>query len=141
MIINSVVPLIIAKYKSRTYQKDASSKHIKDGLSGDELLVTDPNYNCWLDCIVDERNRLWYFVACGNTLGLFLHMGNMNLTRACLPVFIFKLFGFMFMLPWDCTDAYYNSDYGMMFVMGVLNWIAAVFLAYQQFCEVSVRIN
>lgn len=139
MLAISAITLIIAKLKSRSNHTDVKSKQIKDGLSQDEMILTnDPNYNCWLDCIVDEQNRRWYIMACGNMLGLCLHMGNLNLTRACLPIFVFKVFDFMFLLPWDCTDAYYDSQYGNMFVMGVLYWMVAAFLAYQQFNEVSI---
>ncbi|XP_014249325.1 palmitoyltransferase ZDHHC23 isoform X2 [Cimex lectularius] len=91
-----------------------------------QACILKKNQHCaWLNCCIGQSNHFWYIMFLVSNLSQLLLCSNLILTTACHP---FKVFGSPIMLPDDCSDVYFDSQYATCFVTAIYCLEVAIFI-------------
>lgn len=78
----------------------------------------------WLNCCIAQYNHSWYMLFLIFNFSQLVLCSNLILTTACHP---FKVWGAI-MLPDDCSDVYYDSQFAICFVTSLYCVEASIFV-------------
>ncbi|KAK9506448.1 hypothetical protein O3M35_008386 [Rhynocoris fuscipes] len=78
----------------------------------------------WLNCCIAQYNHSWYMIFLLFHFSYLVLCSNLILTTACHP---FRVWGAI-MLPDDCSDVYYDSQFAICFVTSLYCIEASIFI-------------